>query len=129
MNISGIDNSYLKNNNISNNIEVINSTVVREGFEKRLQEAIDKRDEKELKKACQEFEGIFLDMMYKQMKATVQKSNLIPSDVGSEIFNSMLDEKYMSEASKNGSFGLAEILYKQFTRSFKVEKKSLNEGE
>jgi flagellar protein FlgJ len=78
------------------------------------------KDDKELKSACQQFESIMLDMMYKQMKATVTKSDLIESDPGTEIFQSMLDENLMGQASKTGSFGLAESLYKQLSKQTKA---------
>jgi len=87
-------------------------------FEQKLNAAVAARDEEKLKKACQEFEAIMLDMMYKQMKATIIRSNLIEKDAGSEIYESMLDEELMAGASKTGSFGLAEMLYKQLSRNF-----------
>lgn len=98
------------------NTRKMSTKSTQDSFEKRLQEAVAKKDTKELKAACQEFESIFLDIMYNQMKATVPKSDLLPSDSGRDIFESMLEEQYMIEASKNGSFGLAAMLYKQFTK-------------
>lgn len=106
----------ISNNLVNNTIKNTKSMATLESFEMRLQEAMESKNPKELKKACQEFESIFLDIMYRQMKTTIPKSDLIPSDAGREIFDSMLDEQYMSEASKNGSFGLADMLYKQFTK-------------
>lgn len=82
-------------------------------FEMHLKAAMDNKDDKELKKACQQFEGIMLDTLYKQMKATIIKSDLVEEDTGHEIFQSMLDDSLMEKASGTGSFGLAEVLYKQ----------------
>lgn len=65
----------------------------------------------------QEFEGLLLNMVYKQMRATVVKSNLIPKPMGREIFESMLDDELVKEASKDRSYGLAEELYKQLSRN------------
>ncbi len=87
-----------------------------DSFAKKLEAAVQNNDEKELKKACQEFEGIMLNMLYKQMKATIIKSDLIEKDAGTEIFESMQDENLIDAASKTGSFGLAESLYKQLSR-------------
>lgn len=91
-------------------------------FEARLNAAMGKSDDKELKNVCQQFESIMLDMMFKQMKTTIIKSDLIEEDAGREIFQSMLDENLMEQASKTGSFGLAETLYKQ------LRKQSASEG-
>ena len=87
-----------------------------DSFAEKLEAAVQNNDNKELKRACQEFEGIMLKMMYKQMKATIIKSDLIEEDPGTEIFESMQDESLMEMASKTGSFGLAESLYKQLSR-------------
>ena len=87
-------------------------------FARRLEEAARKNDDRELKKACQEFEAIMLDMLYKQMKATVIKSDLLEDDPGREIFESMLEEELMEQASKRGGLGLAESLYKQLSRQY-----------
>jgi flagellar protein FlgJ len=89
-----------------------------DSFAKRLEEAAQKNDDKELKRACQEFEAIVLNILYKQMKATVIKSGLIKEDPGTGIFESMYDEQLMEQASKTGSFGLAESLYRQLSGQY-----------
>ena len=87
-------------------------------FARKLEEAARNNDDKALKQACQEFESIMLSMMYKQMKATVVKSDLMEEDPGMDIFQSMEDDELMKQASKTGSFGLAESLYKQLSRQY-----------
>lgn len=86
-----------------------------DSFVKRLEAASHDSGDKELMKVCQEFEAIMLDMMFKQMKATVVKSDLIEQDPGTEIFESMRDEQLMQQASKTGTLGLAQSLYKQLS--------------
>lgn len=88
-----------------------------DSFAQKLQAAVDSKDDKALKTACQEFEAVMLNMMYKSMKATIIKSDLVEEDAGTEIFESMQDEELMDIASKSGSFGLAESLYKQLSKS------------
>ncbi|HOQ06847.1 MAG TPA: rod-binding protein [Clostridiales bacterium] len=89
-------------------------------FARRLEEAARNKDDRELKKACQEFEAIMLDMLYKQMKATIIKSSLVEEDPGREIFESMLEEELMDQASRRGSLGLADMLYKQLSRQYGI---------
>ena len=108
--------------------ELISNTVGRAAeksseniFEKRLKTAMDAEDDKELKKVCREFEGIFLEMMYKQMKAAVPKSGLIQSSAAQEIFESMLDEKLMEKAAGSGGAGLGDMLYKQLAARLKKD--------
>lgn len=89
-----------------------------DSFAKRLESASQSSNDKELKAVCQEFEAIMLDMMYKQMKATVVKSDLIEEDPGTAIFESMQDEELMKQASKTGTLGLADSLYKQLSKQY-----------
>ncbi|MCX7842476.1 MAG: rod-binding protein [Clostridia bacterium] len=116
MEIGGINDKTFNNtlNNAKNKIK-------QDDFEKRLQNAVDSKDDKELKKVCRDFEGIILNMMYKQMKATVPKTELLPGDISREIFDSMLDEKLMEEASRGRGIGLADMLYKQMSRTRKAD--------
>lgn len=124
MDIGKINSNFAKNI-----IDSTKSKVAESSFEKHLQGAMEKNDEKELKKVCQDFEAFFLNMMYKQMKAAVPKSNFIPEDSGRDIFESMHDESLMEEASKSGSFGLADSLYNQLSKRLKNTHKTVSEGE
>jgi len=114
MDIGKISSSLI--NSLTNNATSSVEQASDDSFAKKLEAAMQNNDDKELKKACQEFESIMLNMMYKQMKATIIKSDLIEKDAGTEIFESMQDENLMDMASKTGSFGLAESLYKQLSR-------------
>jgi peptidoglycan hydrolase FlgJ len=97
-----------------------------DSFAKKLEAAANGNDDKELKKACQEFESIMLSMMYKSMKASITKSDLIEEDAGTEIFESMQDDNLMEQASKTGSLGLAESLYKQLSKNSGTGAKNVN---
>lgn len=116
MDISAISNKYLNNAIQSSSIKSSD-----DDFEKKLQNALENKDEKELKKVCKEFEGILLEIMYKQMRATVPKSDFIPADPGRDIFEDMLDEELVKEAAKAVNLGLADRLYKQLSRTLKSE--------
>ncbi len=85
-------------------------------FEEKLKAAMEKNDQAELKKVSKQFEGIMLDILFKQMKATINRSDLVERDPGSDIFESMLDESLMEKASQVSTFGLADSLYKQLSR-------------
>jgi flagellar protein FlgJ len=116
MDISKIENSF-----IDNSIASTNNTINDKDFENKLKSAMENKDEAELKKACSEFEGILLNMLYKSMKSTVFKATLIPKDNGTEIFEDMFDDQIVEEASKRNSLGLAQQLYKQLSRQLKSD--------
>jgi peptidoglycan hydrolase FlgJ len=120
-------NGNLDTNSLNNTKNKVND----DAFEKELQSAVSKKDDAEMKKVCKDFEGIILNMMYKEMKATVPKSDLIPTDPGQDIYDSMMDDQLVNESSKAGGIGLADVLYKQLSRQekavYKPESKGVNE--
>jgi flagellar protein FlgJ len=123
-----VDISKINENYVNNTIKNAKTRIADDSFQNRLQSALDNNNRQELKKVCQEFEAIMLGMMYKQMKATVPKSDLIPGDIGTEMFESMLDEALIEEASRRGSFGLADILYKQLASQLETKYNVVEKG-
>jgi len=107
--------------NMMNDIKSLttDSRIDESDFERKLQQAMDKGDEESLKKACTEFEAMFLQMMYKQMKAAIPQADLIPKSVGRDIYESMLDEKLVEQAAESGGVGIADTLYKQLSNQLK----------
>lgn len=73
----------------------------------------------ELKKACKEFESIFIFQLIKSMRKTVEKNGLIDGGKGEEIFQSMLDQRYAEKMGETEELGLANELYKQLSRRYK----------
>jgi len=70
-------------------------------------------DEEKLKKACADFEAIFINYMMKTMRDTIPKSGLnkLP---GKDIYDSMVDQKVAQDlAEKKGGIGLQEMLLRQ----------------
>lgn len=74
--------------------------------------AAEKRD-KELKKACEGFEAMFLNMMYRQMRATVSENTLFGESNALKIFQDMRDDELMKKVAAGGGIGIADMMYKQ----------------
>jgi len=66
-----------------------------------------------LKEACRDFEAIFLKQMLSAMKKTVDKSELINGGMAEDIFDDMLYDEYAKIMAKTGSFGLADMMFRQ----------------
>jgi flagellar protein FlgJ len=115
MEIGRINNSLGYN---STSVDNVIRQTEEEIFEERLKAAMEAEDKKKLKAVCKEFEGIILNMMFRQMKATVPKSDFFPDSISREIYESMLDARLMEEAAKNGGIGLGETLFKQLSKRF-----------
>lgn len=72
-----------------------------------------KKENKELKEACQGFEAIFLKTMLKNMRNSLPGEALFESDrLGMDIYKSMYDEYLSENLSKQGKgIGISEFLY------------------
>ena len=73
-----------------------------------------KEDEK-LKDACKSFEAMLTGIMLKGMRKTVTKSDVFGSGSGEEMFQEMMDNETCQSASKSGSVGIADMLYRQLS--------------
>jgi len=70
-----------------------------------------------LKKACQQFEALFIQYMLKSMRSASEKSALLGDGLGSDIFMQMFDEGMAEKMSESSPFGIANSLYNNFTDS------------
>lgn len=87
---------------------------------RKLGESIpNKKEDKELLRACQEFESFFIYMVMKEMRKTVPKSGLINGGRAEEIFQDLMDEemgKSIAKTPGGSGFGIATMLYRQLKR-------------
>lgn len=77
-----------------------------------------KRDpeRKRLFNAAVEFQGIFINLMLKSMRSTLnKKEDILHGGHGQEIFEDLLYDEYALLMSRNGSFKLAEVIYRQLS--------------
>lgn len=86
---------------------------------RRMENIKDNKDDEALKKACREFESIFLSIMFKEMKKTVPENGLIEKTTGTKIFEEMYIEELSKEvANNNGGLGIGKMLYEQFKKGY-----------
>ena len=90
-----------------------------ERFEDVLKEAVSNKNEKELKEACQNLEAVFLNMVFKNMRNTIEKSDILGDSFATGIYEDMLYENFADEASKGKGVGIGEMLYKQLSQNLK----------
>lgn len=80
---------------------------------------------------AREFETMFLDVVHKAMRQTIQESDLFEkSSQQNEVFQQMLDSEYSSMAAHRGKGGngIAEMLMKQFNRNLPQNRGVKNEN-
>lgn len=70
------------------------------------------RDPQELKKACSEFESLFIFQLLKEMRATVPKSGFLSGGRGEDMYLSMFDAQIAREMASTRGIGLSNLLMK-----------------
>ena len=73
-------------------------------------------DDPKLKKACQDFEAIFLHHMLKTMRSSIPEGGLIEAGAGEKVFRDMLDETWAKQLSERGGIGIARMLYEDMKK-------------
>ena len=63
-----------------------------------------------------QFEELMLGILYKSMKSTIQRSDLVPEAPGRDIYEQWQDEALMKKIAERGTFGLADMMYKQLSK-------------
>lgn len=71
------------------------------------------KDPESLRRACQDFESIFLTYLLKTMRKTVPKTEFSLSGLSGDTYLSMMDEEIARAVSKGPGIGLASAIYRQ----------------
>ena len=67
----------------------------------------------DLDQASRQFESLLLNLMIREMRATVPESSLLPTSMAQDMFTSMLDEKYADSMAESGGIGLHRLIIEQ----------------
>ena len=89
------------------------SRAARAAASARGQVPIDKSSK--LYKVSQEFEAIFIKQMLNVMRKSVNKTGLLDGGMAEEIFEDMLYDEYAQNMAESGSFGIADMIYRQLS--------------
>ena len=66
-----------------------------------------------LRKACADFESLFLNYMLKSMRSSVPEGGITGGSEEGRMFQFMFDEKLADQIASSGGLGLGEILLQQ----------------
>ncbi len=80
---------------------------------------VSKEDSEKLaiKKAAQDFEAVFLGILTKSMRESVQKSDLMGDGNAEGMYQSMLDTEYTKQMANQNFTGLAKSIEEQLLRT------------
>jgi len=73
-------------------------------------------DDAKLKKACQEMEAVFLNMLLKTMRDTVPKSEIGGNTSQTNTMQSMMDMEMTRNMAAAGGTGIADMMYRNLSR-------------
>jgi Rod binding domain-containing protein len=69
------------------------------------------RQKRRLKDACQDFEAVMTNYLFKAMQSNVVRAE--EPDQATEIFEGMMGETLAKESSRHDNLGMGDILYRQ----------------
>jgi peptidoglycan hydrolase FlgJ len=74
-------------------------------------------DQKKLRKAAADLEGLFVSQLFRAMRETVPKNEgFVSGGSGEEIFTGLMDEHIAAETPRHWGGGISEALYRQLSR-------------
>jgi flagellar protein FlgJ len=73
------------------------------------------QDAAKLRKACQDFEAVFIGQIWKQMRSSVPKEGMLHSKE-EESYLSMFDQELSVKMAGSGGIGLGDLLYENLSK-------------
>jgi len=77
-------------------------------------------DEGRLKKACTDFESLFINRIIESMRKTVPESGFLGGGPDKEVLQSLFDQEVSRSLARAGGIGLGKMIYDQMMRRFKT---------
>ena len=74
------------------------------------------RSRRNLKQSCQDFEAIFIQSLFKEMRKTVPEGGLFTRSTATEMYRDLLDQEVARQVAERQSIGLAEQMYRQMEK-------------
>lgn len=77
--------------------------------------------EQELRKVSRDFESVFIGMLMKSMRQTINKSKMFSSGKGGEMFEGLLDTNISTQAASGGKgIGIADVIYRKLLKNVRT---------
>lgn len=89
-----------------------------DAFKKKLEEAAKTKDETKIREAAEQFESFFVNMLFKEMRKTIQEGGLTEKSNARETFEGMFDEEMSKKITEAGGIGLADMMVKNFMHQY-----------
>ncbi|AEH44343.1 Flagellar protein FlgJ [Thermodesulfatator indicus DSM 15286] len=83
----------------------------------QLERLAQKHKDKALRKACQEFEAIFLYQILKGLKKTIPESGFWPKSFQRDMYEDLFYQEVSLKMAERGT-GLSKMLYRELSRKY-----------
>ena len=110
MDINNVYNQYIT--------DTASTTAKTSSLDKTLDKDMANATDDELMDVCKEFEAYFLEQIFKGMKATVVPAEEDTSMNMADYFEDNMYQQYAKDASEQGDYGIAQMLYEQMKRNY-----------
>ncbi|HPC73961.1 MAG TPA: rod-binding protein [Syntrophales bacterium] len=85
-------------------------------------------EDRKLKKACADFEALFISLMFRTMRQTVPTSGYFKAMPGKDIYTMMMDQKLAEEMAHRGEgLGIKKMLYQQLSKPIHKEEEKASD--
>ncbi|MDK2867119.1 MAG: peptidoglycan hydrolase FlgJ [Clostridiales bacterium] len=112
-----IDSASLTGNyDIASALQTVTDSSEGESFKTQLENAQAAGDDDAIKDVCKQFEAMFINLLLKQMRNTIQEGGLTEKSQARETFEGMLDEEMANHIAEGGGIGIADLMAKALTR-------------
>jgi peptidoglycan hydrolase FlgJ len=78
-------------------------------------------DEEKLRKACTDFESIFLNQILQAMRQTIPHGGFLKEGPEKDIFQPLFDQELSRSLAKRKGMGLGEMIFRQMKRHGKTQ--------
>jgi flagellar protein FlgJ len=75
-----------------------------------------KLDRKKLKKACTDFDALFMTQMLKSMRQTIPQTGFLGKGPGNDIYQGLMDQELSRKLSQSKGLGLGKVIYRQMLK-------------
>ncbi len=79
----------------------------------------------QLKEVSKNFESIFMRMLFKEMRNSVQKSEIMGNSRALEFFETMRDEQLSESMAASGGIGIGKMIYERLKETTLTHQKTI----
>lgn len=76
-------------------------------------QSMEKQQNQRLRKACRQFESLFISQLLKEMRKTVPHGGAIPEDNATSLYQSFFDNHLADLMAKQQATGLGDFFYRE----------------